>query len=178
MNKYIILLRGINVGGHNKLPMQKLRDLLTENGYTDVKTYIQTGNVFLSSSKTKITAVTLHITTLIEAKFNYQLTVLGLTWGDIDNCIQKNPYLKVEEDFKKIHVIFLNKIPETKLVEAIKDFKSNNDSFTVFDKFIYIHYPDNSRNSKLSLAFFEKKLHVKASARNWKTVLKLHELKE
>lgn len=177
MNHYIILLRGINVGGHNKLPMQELRDLLIQNGYTDVKTYIQTGNIFLSSPKVKIIAIAAHISSLIEVKFKYQLTVLGLTGTEIDNCLLKNPFLKVEEDFKKIHVIFLNKIPNNALVEEIKNFKSNNDSFTVIDKFIYIHYPDNSRNSKLSIAFFEKKLQVKASARNWKTVLKLDELK-
>lgn len=176
MNHYIILLRGINVGGHNKLPMQELRDLLNNNGYTNVKTYIQTGNIFLSSSKEDLREITKHIATLIDNQFNYQLTVLGLIATNLTNCINKNPYLKIEADFKKIHVIFLDKIPDSTLVDAIKDFNSNNDSFTVIDKFIYLHYPDNSRNSKFSLAFFEKKLQVKASARNWKTVLKLHEM--
>ena len=178
MNNYIVLLRGINVGGHKKLPMQLLRDLLTQNGYQNVRTYIQSGNVFLESNKKETLEISIHIKQLITKEFGYDVPVITLTKKEIEKCALTNPYLAIEEDFKKLHVIFLNQTPDANLIADIAGFKSGNDAFTIIDNFIFIHYPDNSRNSKLSAAFFEKKLHLKASARNWRTVLKLKELSQ
>ncbi len=173
MQNYIVLLRGINVGGHRKLPMQTLRNLLSNNAYQNVRTYIQSGNVFLESEEKDSTKICTHIKHLILEQFNYDVPVITLTEEDIEKCISTNPYLAIEEDYKKLHVIFLNQIPDITLVKNIANFKWKNDSFTIKGHFVFIHYPDNSRNSKLSAAFFEKKLQVSASARNWKTVLRL-----
>jgi len=176
MNNYIVLLRGINVGGHKKLPMQTLRDLLSANGYQNVRTYIQSGNVFVVSNNKDKLKISSHIKQLIFEEFDYNVPIITLTKEDIEKCVLTNPYLATEDDLKKLHVIFLNEIPDTNLVNDITNFRSDNDSFTIIDNLVFIHYPNNSRNSKLSVTFFEKKLQVKASARNWRTVLKLSEL--
>jgi len=77
MNKYIVLLRGINVGGKNKLPMAELRTLLSENGYENVTTYIQSGNILLNATKT-VAEINEHIKHLLKQQFDYNIPVVTL----------------------------------------------------------------------------------------------------
>ena len=82
MNKYIVLLRGINVGGNNKLPMTELRTLLSDNGYKNVATYIQSGNILLYSTNST-EKINEHITRLIKQQFDYNIPVVTLTAEEI-----------------------------------------------------------------------------------------------
>jgi len=175
MNKYIVLLRGINVGGKNKLPMAELRILLSENGYKNVTTYIQSGNIFLNSAKT-VDEINENIKLLLKQQFGYDVPVVTLTAEEIKTCFTENPFLKVEEDVKNLHVTFLNTIPENNLVENIEINSENNDSYTIIGKTIYLHTPDGYHKTKFSNTQFEKKLKTQATTRNWRTTTKLYEM--
>ena len=172
MNKYIVLLRGINVGGHNKLPMAELRTLLSTNGYKNVATYIQSGNIVLDSTMS-VEKTNEHIKLLIKQQFDYNIPVVTLTAEEIKKCFTENPYLKIEDNVKNLHVTFLKNIPENKLVTNLEINSSNNDSYTISGKTIYLHTPDGYQKTKFSNIQFEKKLNTQATTRNWKTTTKL-----
>lgn len=175
MNKYIVLLRGINVGGRNKLPMAELRTLLSTNGYKNVATYIQSGNIILNSTES-VEKTNEHIKTLIKQQFDYEIPVVTLTTEDLKKCFTENPYLKIEYNIKNLHVTFLKDIPENDLVTDLNTNSSNNDSYTISGKSIYLHTPDGYQKTKFSNTQFEKKLNTQATTRNWRTTTKLYEL--
>ena len=175
MNKYIVLLRGINVGGNNKLPMAELRTLLTTNGYENVVTYIQSGNIILDSTKS-VEKTNEHIKLLIKQQFDYDIPVLTLTSEDIKKCFSENPYLKIEDNIKNLHVTFLKNIPENNLVTTLVINSTNNDTYSISGKTIYLHTPDGYQKTKFSNSQFEKKLKTQATTRNWRTTTKLFEI--
>jgi len=175
MNKYIVLLRGINVGGKNKLPMAELRTLLSENGYENVTTYIQSGNIFLNSTKIA-EEINEHIKHLLKQQFGYDIPVVTFTAEEIKKCFTKNPFLKIEDNIKNLHVTFLNTAPEKDSTANIFIKTSNNDAYKIEGKIIYLHTPDGYRNTKFTNEQFEKKLKVQATTRNWRTTTKLFEM--
>jgi len=175
MNKYIVLLRGINVGGNNKLPMAELRTLLSTNGYENVVTYIQSGNIILNSTMT-VEKTNEHVKLLIKQQFDYTIPVVTLTSEEIKKCFIENPYLKIEDNTKNLHVTFLKNIPENDLVTNLEINTSNNDSYTISGKTIYLHTPDGYQKTKFSNTLFEKKLNTQATTRNWRTTTKLFEM--
>jgi len=175
MNNYIVLLRGINVGGNNKLPMAELRTLLSTNGYNNVVTYIQSGNIILNSTKSA-EKTNEHIKLLIKQQFDYDIPVVTLTAEEIKKCFTGNPYLKIEGNIKNLHVTFLKNIPENDLVTNLDINSSNDDSYTISGKTIYLHTPDGYQKTKFSNTQFEKKLNTQATTRNWRTTTKLFDL--
>lgn len=175
MNKYIVLLRGINVGGNNKLLMAELRTLLSDNGYKNVVTYIQSGNILLDSTKS-VEKTNDHIKLLIKQQFDYNIPVVTLTAEEIKKCFTENPYLKTEDNIKNLHVTFLKDIPEKDLVVNLEIKSANNDSYTITGKTIYLHTPHGYQKTKFSNNQFEKKLNTQATTRNWKTTTKLYEM--
>jgi len=175
MNKYIVLLRGINVGGRNKLPMADLRIILSNYGYKNVTTYIQSGNILLNSIES-IEKINENIKRIIKQHFDYEIPIVTLTTEELKKCFVENPYLKIEDNIKNLHVTFLKNIPENYLVENIKIKNANNDSYTIIGKTIYLHMPDGYQNTKFSNTLFEKKLKTQATTRNWRTTTKLFEM--
>lgn len=175
MNNYIVLLRGINVGGHNRLPMANLRALLTDNGYANVSTYIQSGNIILSSTNNPF-AISTHIEQLLKEQFNYNIPVVSISIKDLELCFQENPYLTKEEDIKFLHVMFLNNIPEENTINNLDISTYENDEFLIKGKFIYLHTPDGFSKTKFTNTQFEKQLNTRVTTRNWNTVTKLVEL--
>lgn len=175
MNKYVVLLRGINVGGHNKLPMADLRNLLTNNGYTNVSTYIQSGNVLLSSEKNSV-EISTHIILLIETEFSYNIPVITLTTDELKTCFLENPYAQKEQDIKFLHVTFLDSLPKQELVKSLNINTYNNDAYQVLGKCIYLYTPDGFAKTKFNNTQFEKKLHTVTTTRNWRTITKLIDL--
>jgi len=169
--KQIILLRGINVGGNNKIRMAELRSVLTSSGFENVETYIQSGNVSVDSEK-KIPVKL--ISEIIEQEFKLQIPVVIQTKAQIDKAIKNIPYTNFEP--KKLHVIYLDKKVPKKQIELIEIEKYLPDTFTIIDEHIFIHYQDNSWASKLTIKVFEKALGVTATARNWNTALKLQQM--
>jgi uncharacterized protein (DUF1697 family) len=177
MSNYIVLLRGINVGGHNKLPMSDLRSLLTDNGYKAVSTYIQSGNILLSSDKDSKTINT-HICGLLKNTYDYNIPVITISVTALQQCFNDNPFLNTETDIKFLHVTFLDNTPKKESVENFNVNLYNNDRFQIVGQFVYLHTPDGFAKTKFSNTQFEKQLNTTATTRNWRTVTKLIELSE
>lgn len=172
MNKYIVLLRGINVGGHHKILMSDLRDLLSKNGYLNIKTYIQSGNIILDSDKTE-KQISKHIKALLTKEYQFNIPVITISAEELLNCFSQNPFLNLEDDIKKLHVTFLSAIPEEAKIKTLKIPNYNNDQYKIKEKIIYLHTPDGFAKTKFNIATFEKNLMVQATSRNWNTVTKL-----
>ncbi|CAM1372374.1 DUF1697 domain-containing protein [Tenacibaculum xiamenense] len=169
MKTYIIILRGINVSGKNKLPMKDLKELLEDINYKDVQTYIQSGNVILKSDDSK-EVIALNIKASIKNKFDYEVPTLVRTIEEWKEAIEKNPYKSVEE--KQQYFTFLSGTPE----EVVIEIDAKDDEFEIINDVVYVNAVGGYGKTKLSNVFFEKKLRVTATTRNLKTTLKLLEL--
>lgn len=169
--KYIVLLRGINVSGKNKLPMADLRTMLTDLGFREVQTYIQSGNIILSSDETpeKVSEI---IKNGIKKTFDYDVPVIVRTVASWQQTIDENPYAD-REDGKKNYFTFLEKIPDINTVEINK---VEGDEFTIVKDVVYLYCEGGYGKTKLSNNVLEKKLKVVATTRNLKTTLKMLEL--
>ena len=172
MKTYIVLLRGINVSGKNKLPMADLRDLLTELGFQNVKTYIQSGNIILTSDESK-TTICKKIKDGIATKFGYDVPVIAKTISEWKKAIKNYPF-PIENE-KIVAFTFLDKKSEIAEIE-IKNI--GDDKFKIDKDLVYIYCPNGFGKSKITNNLFEKKLKVIATTRNLRTTLKLLELAE
>ncbi len=168
MNQYVLLLRGINVGGHNKLPMKDLREILEALGYESVKTYIQSGNVVLSA---KTTPDELAITTAIEKEFGFSPRILAIPGEQFEAVAEANPYRDEDLDGKFLHVWYLAG-PAAADMDGIEARKGPNERFTLSEDALYLCAPDGIARSKLANDI-EKLLGVEGTGRNLNTVRKL-----
>lgn len=168
---FIILLRGINVSGKNKLPMADLRKLLKDVGFQNVQTYIQSGNIILNTNEDKVTVCN-KIKEVIKEKFGYNVPVLARTIAEWKKAIDNNPYTKRKED-KKMYFTFLNATPKETKIEVNK---AQGDEFKMINDVVYLYCEGGYGKTKLSNNLFEKKLNVTATTRNLRTTLKLLEL--
>ena len=169
MTKYIILLRGINVGGHRKVPMAELRELFTKSSFKNVQTYIQSGNVFLESSdnskKIKIIAEE-----LILQHFGFEVTTLVKTESELKTIFGSCPF---QNDVKeKSYFMMLDSLPDSTGLEEVSEL-SYKEEIHITDNCIYFSSANGYGRTKFNSNFFERKLKVNATARNYKTMLKL-----
>lgn len=177
MRIYISLLRGINVSGQKKIKMADLRSLYEELNFTDITTYIQSGNVIFSSKSRNLKEPEKKITKKIEEHYNFTVPVIILTPDQIKDIIECNPFLKEKNvDTSKLYVTILKSIPSNSLIEKVKEFETKNDKFIFGIKEIYLFFPNGFGKAKLSNNFFENKLKVEATSRNWRTINKLYEI--
>ena len=170
MKTYIVILRGINVSGKNKLPMADLRELLSTLNFQNVQTYIQSGNIILDSDETK-SNVCQKIKEGIVSKFGYDVPVLIRTISEWEKAIANNPY--PTENHKILGFAFLREIPKEKSFEITG---TEEDVYTIIEDVVYIYCPTGMARTKLTNNLFERKLKVTATSRNFRTTLKLLEL--
>ena len=170
MKTYIVILRGINVSGKNRLPMAELRETLNELGYQNVQTYIQSGNIILTSNESK-TEICKKINERIFTKFGYDVPVITKTVSEWKKAIENYPF--PTENPKIVAFVFLNqKTTATKIeVNGIKE-----DEYKIDNDVIYIYCPTGFANTKISNNLFERKLKVTATTRNYNTTKKLLDL--
>lgn len=169
--QYILLLRGINVGGRGKLPMAQLREICTEIGCTDVSTYVQSGNVVATSSlaKSKLGPT---LEDAIEAEVGFRPAVVVRQRGDLVKVLDANPYPETEPRF--MHVGFLSAAPTKNSLAALGDIDCSPESYTIAGSEIYLNYVNGAGQSKkLARVPFERKLGVAMTARNLRTVTQL-----
>lgn len=178
MTTYISILRGINVSGQKKILMADLRALYEKLGFKEVKSYIQSGNVIFKSQKElEEIETSKKIEEAIEKKYDFHVPVIIRSLSDMEKIIASNPFLPVESiDSKKLHVTFLGENPAEEKVTEIEQLDFVPDKFAIKDKEVYLHIPDSYGNTKLSNSFFEKKLKVTATTRNWTTINTLCEM--
>ena len=177
MIKYLALLRGINVSGHNMIKMDALKKMLENMGFQNIETYIQSGNIFFDSEEENAASVGFKIKQEISKVFGYDVPVIMVSKTDLELCFKNNPYLKEKEcDIKKLYVAFISK---ELTAAAINDLKISNfkpDEAAIDSNRIYIKYAIGAGKTNLDQKYIEKKLSVVATMRNWNTVTKLLEM--
>jgi uncharacterized protein (DUF1697 family) len=176
MTKYISILRGINLGAHKKMAMPDLKALYENLGFTEVVTYIQSGNVVFNAPD-DATDLVQKIEQAIAAKYPFTVPVIVRKAEEWVKIVSKNPFLHQDGvDLEKMHVTFLGSTPSDVLLEKIKLLDFSPDKFEILGQEVYLYCPIDYGHTKLSNSFFESKLKVTATTRNWKTVNKLLEL--
>src|ERR1700733_1951404 len=174
---HVALLRGINVGGKNVLPMKDLSGMFSDAGCSNVRTYIQSGNVIFETPG-DAAKVARAITARIEKKLGYRTPIIVRTLEQLAATIRGNPFLKAGAIEKTLYVYFLAESPNARAIAGLDPARSAPDAFHVRGQEIYLHLPNGMGNSKLTNAYFDSKLSTICTARNWAPVLKLAAMME
>lgn len=175
----VALLRGINVGGKNLLPMKTLAEIFSKAGAIDVKTYIQSGNVlFRSNAAAKVTAT---VSQQIETRFGWKIPLVVRTAPEINSAIAANPFLNRDLDPSWLHVMFLADQPTQDNLRTLDQARSPGDrspgdEFIVLNREIYLHLPNGAARTRLTNAWFDTRLKTVSTQRNWRTVQTLAEM--
>ena len=170
MPRYIGLLRGVNVGGKNKLPMAELRALFESLDHTKVSTFIQSGNIVFTTAK-PITANSLE--RAIAKQFGINPTVMLRTPQELRKVVKSNPFGTV--DPAKLHVGFMAQKPPAAALAKLDAERFLPDEFAVRGRELYLHLPNGMGRTKLP-PYLDRQLKIPTTVRNWNTVNKLLEL--
>jgi uncharacterized protein (DUF1697 family) len=186
MASHVALLRGINVGGRNKVPMADLREVVTLLGHTGVSTYIQSGNVLFSTADTDNAKLAAALESAIEDRFGIWSSVVVLSRDELAQVLAANPYPD-EPNPRMVHVVFLSAEPPGELLtriaaaESAVAAKGSRDTVQAAGQALFVHTPDGFGTSELAQTLFKiisppakaKKHSLAATARNWATATKL-----
>jgi uncharacterized protein (DUF1697 family) len=167
------LLRGINVGTQKRVSMQTLKELYSSLGYEDVRTYVQSGNVVFSA-KGNNSYIKDRLEKEIQLTFGFGVLVFIRDRKEFATLVKNSPFKSRDET--KLHVTFLSEKPSSVPVADLNSAKSGAEDFLLSGKEIYLFCPNGYGVTKLSNSFFERKLKVSATTRNWRTVNTLLEL--
>lgn len=175
MARHVLLLRGINLGSRNRIAMPALRAALEEAGFDDVRTYVQSGNVVLSSSA-KSNDVGRKVQRVIAKEFGLEIAVVTRTRTQLAKVVERNPLARVAKNPKRYQVSFLDAKPSRDVVHRIEEAAAASERVVVDGREIYAWHPETIARSKLWTLLAGQDLGVTATARNWTTVQKLLEL--
>jgi len=176
--KYVSVLRGINVSGQKKIKMTDLKSLYESLELQNVVTYIQSGNVIFDANSKDKSELKAKIERAIEEEYEFHVPVEIRTHREISDIINNNPLgpVDLQKDGTKVLVTFLSSQPMQDRISNLQHHVAAPEQLFVMGKEVYLYCPNGYGRSKLSNIFLEKKLGVGATTRNWKSVLKLHEL--
>lgn len=179
MQTYIALLRGINVSGQKKIKMADLRQLLAQIGFEDVVTYIQSGNIVLKSEEKNPRALEKNIASEIYKSYGFDVPVLVKSKEEIQDIIENNPFDNSEDlEANRIYFVLLKAVPESDLTEALVNEIFANEKFNITANCVYLCCAKGYGNAKCDNNFFERKLKVPATTRNYRTMTKLLEMSQ
>jgi uncharacterized protein (DUF1697 family) len=170
----IALLRGINVGGNRKVPMKDLKALVEATGADHVSTYVQSGNVVLTTTR-KPDDLRHEMEKRLKSAFGFEVTVMVRTAAELEKVIANNPFAKEAADPTKVFAVFLTDKVKAADLATIDAAAFEPDRFVGKGREIYLHLPNGAGRSKLA-GSIEGKVKVPATARNWRTVTALHDL--
>ncbi len=175
---YISILRGINVSGQKKIRMADLKELYEELGFSDVSTYIQSGNViFRPPGRVSEQELSERIENKIKDTYNFSVPVIIRSADEMRRTVEANPFLFEQHgQMDKLHVTFLGEKPPSAEVNALHEMDFSPEKFKIIEREIYLYCPKGYGRTRLSNNFFESRLGVKATTRNWKTVSRLAEM--
>ena len=177
MKTFISMLRAINVGGQNKIPMPELKRLYEGLSLTNVTTYVQSGNVVFDSIDREPDGLAAEIQTRIEKVYGSKIFVFVRAVADFRRILESNPFLMARNEAPSfLHVTFLSQTPSQAQWDNLRAPDSTGDEFFSTSQEIYLFCPDGYGRTKLSNAFFERKLGLPATTRNWNTVQALYKL--
>jgi len=171
MGTFVALLRGINVSGHNPIAMKDLRAMFLALPAEDVTTYLQSGNVVFQAPTTDPSRLGRDIGELIKSHFGLDVMVVVRPGEDLARVAAGNPFPTEDQ----LHVTFLAQSPDPARMAALAP-PPGTDSFHLGLQEVYLSCPNGYGRTKLNNAFFEKRLAVTATTRNWRTVTTLAEM--
>ncbi|MBA3927510.1 DUF1697 domain-containing protein [Listeria rustica] len=167
--KYIIFLRAINVGGNRKIKMADLKAALQSEGYLNITTYIQSGNIIAEREESDHEIIQTEIEALIKKHFGFDVPAVAFNVSEYEEVLKRNPF-----DGDKLMVHFLDRIPEQAMINKLEQLSlDHQDKSSHAGRFLYISLNAGVSDSLFSNKFVEKVLQVRATARNWNTVLKM-----
>jgi uncharacterized protein (DUF1697 family) len=178
MPRYLALLRGINVGGHNKVAMADLRDLATALGLADATTYIQSGNLVFSCAEADTGELADMLQSEIASRLGVRPGVVVLSRGDLKQVIADNPYAG-EKNPKCLHAVFRRDEVGTDGIAAVAAAvqrarnSGSRDDATIIGRTLFLHTPDGFGRSELAAQLSSARVQATGTARNWATVTKL-----
>jgi uncharacterized protein (DUF1697 family) len=173
---YVALLRGLNVGGKNVLPMKDLAALFAREGCERVRTYIQSGNVIFDAETETLRGLPDRISERLLGRFGIKSPVVLRTAAELRQVIFDNPYVTQAAPEEMLHVYFLANLPTALAVSQLDRQRSPPDTFHVHGKEIYVQLPRGVAYTKFTNAYFDSNLGAVSTSRNWRTVRKLAEL--
>jgi uncharacterized protein (DUF1697 family) len=174
MKTYISMLRGINVSGQKQVRMAELKKLYEALEFKNVRTYLQSGNVVFESEEQNPKILADAIEARMEERFFFSVPVLIRTADDFQRILESHPFRN--EEPARVLVTFLYERPDLSKLAGLSRYEDPVDSFATGEQEIFLYCPGGYGRTKLSNTFFEKKLGVIATTRNWKTVNALYEM--
>ena len=177
MSLYVTLLRGINVGGKKMLPMETLRGIYAGLGFSGVRTYLQSGNVVFESAEQDQAGLVKRIEAHIEQACGYSVPVFIRQAAELRRVLAGNPYLTGRrEDPSKLHVTFLYQAPPEEVWSRLVAPGDTADEFAKGEMAVYLFCPNGYGKTRLSNSFFERKINLPVTTRNWNTVNALYKM--
>jgi uncharacterized protein (DUF1697 family) len=174
MTRYAALLRGINVGGKNKLPMKELAAMFESAGARDVATFIHSGNVVFRASPSVAATLPALVGQEIVSRFGFEAPIVMRAGSELQRIVRANPFVGVDED--ELAIMFLAVKPSPERLQKLDPARSPPDQFVVRGRDIYLRLPNGFARTKLTNAWFDSKLSTVSTARNWRTLIKLRDL--
>lgn len=174
MSKYVAFLRGINVGGKNRVKMNLVTTAFEEAGFLNVSTYLQSGNVLFESRKTNRQSIQNSIASLLQEKSGIEINVIVRSILFLEQALADNPYQgKYFSDKSKCFITFLSRPPGTSELRNLDNISFAGESFALKEDLIYLYLTNGYGRAKLTNNYFEKRLRVSATTRNIKTIRQL-----
>lgn len=174
--RYVALLRGINVGGKAKVPMQTLRELLAGIGGTQVRTLLQSGNAVFTHERQEPDALAADLRRALADELGLDITCMVRTAADLRRVVEANPFDMTGVNGSRFLVVFLaGPVPRDRLA-ALDEAAFAPDEFRAGEREVYAHFPDSVRDSRLAARLTDRGLGLAATGRNWNTVTKLLDL--
>lgn len=175
---YVALLRGINVGGKRSLPMKALAEAFVATGCSDVRTYIQSGNVVFRAPKTLAPKLSSLLPRAVAKVAGFEVPIVLRSAAELRAAVSKNPYLQKGSDAGICHLMFLSETPNAARLKRLDASRSSPDEFSIVGRDAYLKLPNGVARSKLTNAYFDGTLETVSTLRNWRTVLTLLEMAE
>lgn len=178
VSRFVVLLRGINVGGRNKVPMAELRDALgrPEHEFEAISTYIQSGNIVLDAPERNEAEVVTTVHDVVADRFGLDIAVVARAARIWPEILAANPFPDGEADPKRLHVFLCDVAPDAERLDDFDPARFEPDRFEADGRQLYVWYKQGAGTSKLTGAVLERKLGVTATARNWATILTLSDM--
>lgn len=172
---YIALMRGINVGGRNRLPMKDLALLFEEAGCRHVRTYIQSGNVVFRAPR-EVSTLAARISKSIAGRYQLRTPIVLLSREELTTVVAGNPFLQRGTPSDQLHAAFLADTPTRAQMAALDAGRSPGDSFEAAGRCVYLHLPNGAAQTRLTNAYLDATLKTTSTLRNWRTVQAIAEL--
>lgn len=170
---HVALLRGINVGGRNLLPMDELAWMFEDAGCAGVRTYIQSGNVVFVASPSVLRVARETIAAAVSARIGTDIPIVLRSVDELAQAIEANPFPGESQETRILHVGFLADRPSSDRVSSLDPDRSPPDEFVVRGREIYMRLPNGMARTRLTTGYVERMLATRVTFRNWRTVLKL-----